>query len=371
MIDKKALFELIKFKTFNPNKEEKEKAAKWLKNYLENKGFEVEIVYSENETPNILAKKGEKGKRLVFVTHYDVVPPGEGWEFDPFKPFEKDGKIFGRGSADDKGAVIATINGVKRAELNNQVILAIAGGEETQESEEFFDELKGDIVFVVDVGPYVSIGCSGFLGINIKIKGKQCHSAYPFLGDNAIYKLSPVLEKIKEISEFAEKNWKSKYVYGDFYRDGVPVRINPTKLEVKPNVINIIPGEANIYINARTVPEYNNELVFDYMKKQLEKLAKNNNIEITIEKDSLEMEPWVSEGEHVDKFIELVKDLLGDKKYLELGGTDGYHFYKKGMKVIQFGPMREENNIHGPNEWVYIKDLERVAEVVRREVEKF
>jgi len=361
--------QLLKFKTFNPNKEEKEKAAKFIKNYLENKGFDVEIIYSENDTPNILAKYPGKGKKVAFVTHFDVVPPGEGWNTDPFDPKVEGNKIIARGAADDKSAIVASIAGIENAkEINVQPILAIAGGEETQESTQFFEQIDSDIALVIDTGPYVSIGSSGFLGINIYVEGKQVHSAHAYRGENAIYNAAKVIEFIEHISKAFEKTLLSKYQFIEHY-DRVPVRVNPTKIEVKPNVINIIPGEVKIYVNARTVPEYDNDYVFNKVSDLLKEFASKNNIKLRIEKDKLELPPWVSDGEHVDKFIQLTKDLLGEKKILELGGTDGYHFYKRGIKVIQFGPMREENNIHGPNEFVYIEDVERVAEVIKRVVE--
>lgn len=52
---------------------------------------------------------GEGAKEIAILCHLDVVPAGEGWDFDPFKPFIKSGKLFGRGSIDDKGPAIASL----------------------------------------------------------------------------------------------------------------------------------------------------------------------------------------------------------------------------------------------------------------------
>ena len=355
--------QLIRFKTYSPNKEEKERAAKFLIEYAKSMGLDGEIVYSENDTPNVLINP-EKNADIVVVTHFDVVPPGEGWEFNPFEPFIKDGKLFGRGAADDKGSVIASIDALASSNPSKKVTLAIAGGEETQESEKFFEGLKGKVVFVVDVGPYFSIGCSGFLGIWVRVKGRQTHSAYPFLERNALYDAGRVLVFLKGISKAFEEEFVSSYVYTS-YPKGVPVRVNPTKIEVKPNVINIIPGEVDIYVNARTVPEYPNHFVFEKFKEMVEEFAREEGISLEVFKDKLEMEPWVSSGEEVEKYYQMLKPIFGEGKYLELGGTDGYHFYKRGMQVIQFGPMRDENNIHSPNEWVYIEDLEKVERALK------
>lgn len=56
---------------------------------------------------------GEGDKEIAILCHLDVVPAGVGWEFDPFSPFIKDGKIIGRGTNDDKGPAIAALYAMK------------------------------------------------------------------------------------------------------------------------------------------------------------------------------------------------------------------------------------------------------------------
>lgn len=56
---------------------------------------------------------GEGSREVAVLCHLDVVPAGEGWAFDPFTPFIRDGKIFGRGTNDDKGPAIATLYAMK------------------------------------------------------------------------------------------------------------------------------------------------------------------------------------------------------------------------------------------------------------------
>ena len=52
---------------------------------------------------------GKSGKVMAIIGHLDVVPAGDGWDFDPYGAEVKDGKIFGRGTADDKGPVISCL----------------------------------------------------------------------------------------------------------------------------------------------------------------------------------------------------------------------------------------------------------------------
>lgn len=73
----------------------------------------------------------------------------------------------------------------------------------------------------------------------------------------------------------------------------------------------------------------------------------------------------------MERFLEVYREVTGIhvEPAVELGGTDGVHFADR-MPVVQFGPLRPENNVHGPDEFVYLKDLELVERVVERFVEE-
>ncbi|WP_143788748.1 Sapep family Mn(2+)-dependent dipeptidase, partial [Oenococcus oeni] len=59
------------------------------------------------------APKGADDQYVAILAHVDVMPAGDGWETDPFKAVERSGKIFGRGTADDKGPGLAAYYGLK------------------------------------------------------------------------------------------------------------------------------------------------------------------------------------------------------------------------------------------------------------------
>jgi succinyl-diaminopimelate desuccinylase len=364
------LSDLIKFKTTADNKEELERCAKFIVKKAENLGLEAEIVYGE--VPNVLIKKPGKGKKVTFVTHFDVVPAGKGWETNPFEPVIKNGKIYGRGASDDKGHLATAFFALADTEdLKINPTLAIAGGEETQKSVDFFEKVakNTELAIVLDTGPLeeIQIGSSGFLGYWLKIKGKQGHSAYESAFENPILKLDKVLKKINEIKDYALENFKSK-LSGKGYEEGVPLRINPTIIESVPKTINIVPKEVKIYINLRTVPEYDNKFATDYLLKELSRF--DNFLEI--EKDDLELDPWMSKAEEIDIFKKYVQKIIKKEPKIALmpGGSDGIHFYKKGCKVIEYGFSKLEHNIHGSNENVKIGDLVNLYEILKQVVSK-
>ncbi len=346
------------------NMDAKREAAKLIVSAAERRGLHAEYVEDSKGTPNVIVRHPRGGgKRVVFLVHHDVVPAGDGWDFDPYKPFVRDGKLFGRGAADNKADIVAALDAM--ATVSDPVvdpILVSVGAEETGESEEFMKSINGDVAVVLDSGPYVSIGASGVLRVTLKVFGKQAHSAYPFLGENAIYNAAKILLFVEHLGHISERTFVSKYKAPEHY-DGVPLRISATMMSAGI-AGNIIPDVVEILLDVRTVPEYDNDFAWSWIAKNVQSFAERNNIRVSMEKNVL-MHPWVSEGNHAKHFAEIVQRVTGKPQdfYVELGGTDGVHFVDR-MPVVQFGPMRPENNIHGKNEFVYLRDVETVQRVV-------
>ena len=84
------------------------KAMKKFLSFAQRDGFHIKNV--DNYAGRVDYGTGEK--RLGIIGHMDVVPAGDGWVTDPFKMLIKDGKIIGRGSADDKGPALAAYYGM-------------------------------------------------------------------------------------------------------------------------------------------------------------------------------------------------------------------------------------------------------------------
>jgi len=337
-------------------------------------GLNVEKIIDSKGIPHLkitLPNAPKGAKKIVFLTHYDVVPAGEGWEFDPFKPFIKNGKVFGRGASDDKSCIAAAFTAFKEIIEEGKTpkiypILIIAGGEETGESAEFFESIQGDIGVVLDVGPSgLSIGASGVARIRVKVKGRQAHSAYPYKGINAIYLAADLIKFLEELGKELEKTKLSKYAASEHY-DRLPARMSVTIIEGKV-APNVIPGECELLIDRRTIPEEDANDAAKELEERIIEFAKKNNIEVEVEAKGL-MNAWVTENEElIMKFRRVLREITGEepKVVVELGGTDGVHLFNR-MPVIQFGALREDNNIHGKNEFVYIGDLRLVKEFVKK-----
>ncbi len=337
-------------------------------------GLVVKKIVDKKKIPHLiisLPNAPKNAKKIIFLTHYDVVPPGEGWSFDPFTPIVKEGKVYGRGASDDKSGIVAGLIAFKEV-LDNGLVpkvypeLIVAGGEETGESVDFFKEIMGDIAVVLDVGPEgLSIGASGVARIRVRVKGRQAHSAYPFKGKNAIYEASKLINFLRKYAEELEKTRVSQYAAPEHY-EKLPARLSVTMIKggVAPN---IIPGECELIIDRRTIPEEDAEEAAREIQRVILDFAHKEGVDVELDARGL-INGWVTKDEKiVMKFKKILEDILGKEVRLvvELGGTDGVHLIDR-MPVGQFGALRSENNIHGIDEFVYIKDVILVKDFVKR-----
>ena len=119
------LKELLSFRSITPNDAGSlEFIAKFMPD------FEAKFI-EKNGTKNlILSKIYGDGEHLAFAGHVDVVPPGEGWDSDPFTPLEKDGYIYARGAQDMKSGVAAFVCAAKDAKFDGKLSLILTSDEE-------------------------------------------------------------------------------------------------------------------------------------------------------------------------------------------------------------------------------------------------
>ncbi|MHA1632312.1 MAG: M20/M25/M40 family metallo-hydrolase, partial [Candidatus Freyarchaeota archaeon] len=144
--------ELVRFPTVNPPGEKYEECARFIRDKLEKVGFDAKIIDVPTEKlpelaphganlprPNVLGTlRGTRGNpTLHFNGHYDVVPPGKGWTVtEPFQPVIKEGKLYGRGSADMKAGIAAAIMAAKAVvesgiQLKGNLTISVTPDEET------------------------------------------------------------------------------------------------------------------------------------------------------------------------------------------------------------------------------------------------
>ena len=163
---------------------------------------------------NIIGRIG-KGKRVIaFDGHVDTVYPGDmaAWKFDPFKPFVKAGKIWGRGTVDQKGGVATMIHAgklIKELGLNDQFTVLFTATVMEEDCDGLcwqyllnVEKLKPELVVITEpTNMNIYRGHRGRMEIRVEVKGKSCHGSAPERGDNAIYKIARIALEIEKLNE--------------------------------------------------------------------------------------------------------------------------------------------------------------------------
>lgn len=140
-------------------------SATWVAERAQALGLETRIIELETESglvgrPAILAsREAEPGKPTVLLyAHHDVQPPGDSadWDSEPFVAIERDGRLFGRGAADDKAGVLVHLAAIEAADPGVGIRLFIEGEEEigsptfTDFLREYQSDLEADAIVVAD-----------------------------------------------------------------------------------------------------------------------------------------------------------------------------------------------------------------------------
>ena len=213
---------------------------------------------------------------LLFDGHLDVVPAIGDWSVDPYGGTIKDGRLFGRGSTDMKGAVAAAICGVaaaaKERSLTKQVIVSASVMEEILEGValgHILDTYAPEAVVICEPSNLeLRIGQRGRLEIVLTFHGKPAHASSPQLGENPIEFAARALRHLDDIV-YLDDPMLGKGVL-------VPVSIVSDPLP-SPSMIPIL---TTINFDRRTVPGETRETVFEQINTQL---TKNNIANFSLE----------------------------------------------------------------------------------------
>jgi acetylornithine deacetylase/succinyl-diaminopimelate desuccinylase len=181
--------------------------ARWLAGWLEKNGIEVTLRPVVEERPNVIAalKGTGRGRALMLNGHLDTVPPYT-MSIDPFSGELKDGQIWGRGSADMKGACAAmamALVTLRRSGIRLAGDLFFTGVINEELKSEGSEDIvlngpKADAVIVgepSELNP--SVGHRGLEWIEIEVIGRAAHGGRPHLGINAISKMAAFIRKLE------------------------------------------------------------------------------------------------------------------------------------------------------------------------------
>ncbi len=375
----KVLEDLISFDTSIPPGLNYSKGIDYLEPRFKAVGFETEKVYIPAEYAdgnegrvNLVAHRREPGKpRLIFYAHIDVVP-AQGWE--AFSPRVEDGKIYGRGAADMKGAIAALLLGleaVTHQPLKYDTSVIITTDEEVGQASQlrylaqYLPPVSGAFVFNLDSSfGYVGIASLGALHMDIRVKGKSVHSAMSHLGENAVEKASLLTTALLNLKDKVTKRKSRIDVHPETGLSKMEARLNINMFKGGLKV-NIVPDECVITIDRRLIPEEDAE---DAKKELIDTLSSVPNVRWEMERVFTIPTVPPCEDPIVDELSALVREVTGEGgKFGEMGSGDLPHIVVEWEgKEFSLGVIRPDCNIHGKDEFVYQKDIEDLAVIISR-----
>jgi len=377
------------------------KAADFVKKELISLGCQVNLYQKylpagrqENCPPLIVGKKiiSPKAKTLGVYAHYDVQPedPVDQWKTPPFKLTVKDGKIYGRGTADDKGHLIQILAATKKLiepkSLKNNLIFIFEGEEEVGSVN--FEELikkdsllsKVDAFYVFDMGmkdkniPQIFYGLRGIVAFELKIKTSEVDLHSGIYGNRVPnpaqlmadlmsrmkdskmgkIKIPGFYNQVKEIIQ-EEKDLLSKS------NDTLVSKIYPS-LDINGMVSGYIGEGSKTIIPANAMVKFSIRLVPNQKHRQIEQLVEKfirDNLPKGIEyklkiftgSDSFYTD---FESPYVQKTAKIFEEVFNRKTLFNRSGGSVaaaeilQRLFKK--PVILIGFTLPNNNIHAPNE---------------------
>ena len=345
-------------------------------------GFDVETLMSGPDSfrvTNLWARRSVAGaKTLVFVGHTDVVPTGplDQWHSDPFTPTHRDGKLYGRGSADMKTSIAAFVVAVEEfvaatpaARLS--IALLLTSDEEgpsvdgtvkvceiLQARGETIDYcVVGEPTSIKRTGDMIKNGRRGTMSGKLILKGVQGHIAYPHLAKNPIHMMAPLL------AELVGMEWDKG---NDFFP---PTTWQVSNVHAGTGAGNVIPGTVAIDFNFRFSTESTAQGLQERLQSVLQKhgLAPGTDFDLT----------WVIGGQPFlttpGTLVNAVRGSIMAETGIETqlsttGGTsDGRFMARICAEVVELGPTNAM--IHKIDEYLPVADIEPLKNIYRRLLE--
>jgi succinyl-diaminopimelate desuccinylase len=376
------LSKLVEINTESVPKKGYDECASIIVEEAENNSLTAEIVDGEKgandglSRPNVIVTLDSgSDTTLLLESHFDVVPPGTGWKYPPFKLTVEDGKAYGRGSADNKSGIAAVMGALRQ--LSNEELdinlKLVAGVDEEIGGRYGVDYvmsdwgLNGDAALIVDAGPEsLFLGASGIIWGKIVVKGTQGHAGYPFKAKNAIEEAMRLIAEFENYRKLVEKKQSTLHAPSDAPRKFVWGRYSVTMIRAGEKE-NVIPGICEVRFDRRLLPEEPLGQAERELNEFFQKALKKTGCEASLELVNRQ------QGYHTPKdlsFVQTVSESIRKTTgqslpfAAELGGNDGSFFAKNGIPVVCYGTIRADTHYHGVDEFVYLQDVKNTRDLI-------
>ncbi len=387
---------LIRVPTVNPPGDRYRAGAELIGGKLKAFGYEVQYVTAEErpehsrEYPriNVIGSRAGRSARplLHFNGHFDVVPVGQGWTVDPFAGVVRGGKLYGRGTADQKAGIAASIFAIEAVRRSGVKLAGTVEQSGTVDEESggfagvaylaehgFIGQSKTDFVIITEPSNVdrVCIGHRGVYWFKVVQHGRIGHGSMPYLGVSAADHLGDVIYAVNHLlkPELAKR------------RTEMPVE-PPGSRYASININSVFGGQpeqgtqtpcvidrAGAIFDRRFLTEERFEQVKGEIHELLEDLSAQNPAFKYSTEDLMIVHPTQTDplSPLVTTVAESIEEVLGKKPALMAspGTYDQKHVTRIGRvkDCIAYGPGILDL-AHQPDEYVVLEDLINSAKVM-------
>jgi succinyl-diaminopimelate desuccinylase len=370
MINKERLIrittKLLQINSANPPGNEVA-VADYVARDLKSIGLDIKIHSFAKNRPNVIATlkgtwpRAKAAREALLITpHYDTVPFGEGWKFDPLGATIHQGRIYGRGASDDKGNCAVGMEALHSlvedgVRLQRDIVFAATADEETGSKLGIIPLLKKGILrpkaaLITDSEEFDAIiAQKGLFHCRVQIFGKKAHGAYNWRGVNSIEIAARVIDRLL----------KHQFKYKKH-----PLLVPPTK-----NIgtirggdkVNMVADFCEFALDIRYMPGMKADAILKEVKSIVAREAKNFKVIID---DS--QKPYGIDSKHpfVKTYVDTCKK-MGFKANLmgSQGATVITFFQDYGIPAFSTG-WGSHGVIHANDEYAEIKTLHNGAKVL-------
>ena len=347
----------------------------WVRDYLARLGVTSRLTYdASKKKANLFATLGEGRKPGIILSgHTDVVPvDGQHWDSSPFQAVVRDGKLYGRGSADMKGFIgvaLAMAPAILEADMDSAIHFAFSYDEEVgclgvrgllRDLEEIGLKPAGCIVGEPTMMQPI-IAHKGTNRFRCCVRGREAHSSYTNLGVNAIEYAAKIIVYIRNIADRMAQSERRNYGFT------VPYTTLQTGLIKGGIASNVVPRDCEFAFECRTLPDADIDAICQEIKHYADSLLPEMRAvepDASIDIEAVATAPGLLMRED-DEIVRLAAALSrqapnGGVSY----GTEAGLFQRAGIPTVICGPGDIEQ-AHRPNEFVSLDQLARCETFLR------
>jgi acetylornithine deacetylase/succinyl-diaminopimelate desuccinylase-like protein len=321
--------------------------ALFVADWCDRRGLDVQLV--GDERPSVIATRpgSGEGRSLLLNAHLDTV--GVAGMAAPHVARVEDGRLYGRGAYDMKGALAAILLAAAEArDLRGDVIVTAVADEELASigTETVLERVRADAAVVPEPTELqLAVAHRGFVGFEVETHGVAAHGSRPDLGVDAIVKMGQVLVALEELDQ--------RLMSGPRHALAGTGSVHASLIEGGQE-LSSFPARCLLTGERRTIP---GETTAD-VERELHELAGDATVRVIASRN-----PYEAPSEH--PFVELVARVAGTSDAVGAPfWTDAALIAAAGIPTVLYGPAGE--GAHADVEWVDLASLERVHEVILR-----